>query len=527
MRIDRRQLLRAQAALGLLGVAGCSAGGSARELKTLRFAVQLVDMTRVHSNPWPTSYNLVNPVLDCLCTVDPNGLVKGALAERWEVSEDLLSWTFHLRRGVPWRKGGFVTADQVLWNWRRWVDPAVGSAYMGPVRNYMMNVEPARPGPNGTTIPARWTPWDANLFEKIDDYTVRVNLKAPAVTVAEDLFTASSFICDPEEEGVYAPGCNGTGPFTLESYRVHDQTTFVSHDKSWRGRPKLDRFQIVDVGGDYAAAAAALVSRQIHSVLTLPAENALAFENSREVNLVSAPSAQSYVCRMQCDHKPFDDPRVRKAMRLAVDCRRANLLVQGKRGSIAEHHHVSPTQPDYPSLPPFPYDPVEARRLLAEAGYPDGFSTTINCNASTPGYVKLGQVLSEMWAAIGVRCAIQVVTADSYTANWREYPLSITLWTHRPAGVMTLALSYRTGAPWNESHYSNPEFDRLIDEAQTVLDPVQRREVMGRACALLQEDGPLVQPIWSPSVLAVLPLVGGLTPHPMSYYPAEHLSFDA
>jgi peptide/nickel transport system substrate-binding protein len=518
--LDRRQVMRLAGLLGLGAAAGCAPGPAADRGKTLRFASEIIDMGNIHSNPWPNSATLVNPVLDYLCVVDAQGVTRGALAERWTVSPDLRSWTFHLRQGVRWRKGRPLTADDVLWNWRRWVDPAIGSAYMGGVMSYMMNVAPARKGPDGD-IPARWTPWDANLFEKVDDHTIRLNLKAPAVTVAEDLFTASSLICDPEEGGIFQVGCNGTGPFELAEYGVNDKAVYLAHDRSWRGRPGLDRLELVDVGHDFAAVSAALVSNQIQGVTNLEVENARIFDKNPDIRLYAAPSANTFLARMHCDIKPFDDPRVRKALRLAIDAPRAVSLVQGQVGSPAQHHHVSPSQPDCAPAAPPRRDLAEARRLLAEAGHPNGFTTTLNATTRYPIAIKTAQVLAEMWSQIGVRANIEPVTQEDYLVHWADYPLSITQWTHRPLAIMTLALSYRTGAPWNESRYSNPEVDALIDKAQLVLSSTQRREQIGRIQHLLQEDGPLIQPIWTPSIAAFRRTVGGAIPHPMGYYPAE------
>jgi peptide/nickel transport system substrate-binding protein len=524
--LDRRDMLKLSALLGLSGVAGCAPSRPALQGKTLRLAVDLFDMRNIHSNPWPTSVNIVHPVMDYLCVVDADGMTRGALMERWDVSPDLRTWTFHLRQGVRWRKGRLLTADDVLWNWRRWIDPAIGSAYMGSVMHYMMNVEPPRQGPNGP-IPAHWSPWDANLFEKIDDHTIRLNLKAPAISVPEDLFTASSLIADPEEGGFFQAGCNGTGPFELLHYRVNDTALYAAHDKSWRGRPHIDRLELADTGGDYSAVSAALVSKQIQGVIPLPLEEAAVFKASPDIRLYPAASANTYLARMHCDLKPFDDARVRRAMRLAVDAPRALSLVQGQMGGAGEHHHVSPSQPDYAPMPLMRQDIPTARRLLAEAGYPKGFTTTIQCSSRYEPAVKTAQVLSEMWGLIGVDAKIQPVPNEVYLAHWRDFPLSITNWTHRPLAIMTLALSYRTGAPWNESNYSNPKVDALIDEAQLVLDSKARRVQIGQIQTLLQEDGPLVQPIWTPVIGAFHRGVSGIKAHPMGFYPAEDFRLES
>jgi peptide/nickel transport system substrate-binding protein len=281
------------------------------------------------------------------------------------------------------------------------------------------------------------------------------------------------------------------------------------------------------VGVDQAVIAAALVSNQIQGVLTLSATNAAVFRDSPDIKLYAAESAFTELCRMHCDVKPFDDARVRRAMRLAVDPQRAVKLVLGDWGTPAQHTHVSPTHPDHGPVEPVAQDLAEARRLMAEAGLAKGFKTTLTATTASPAAMKLTQVLSEAWSRIGIQVAIQTLPNELYITHWRDFPLSITGWSHRPLAIMTLALTYRTGSLWNESRYSNPVVDALIDQAQLELDPVKRRGPVAQIQRLLQEDGPLVQPIWVPTTSAFHRSVSGVQPHPMGYYPSEHLGFHA
>jgi peptide/nickel transport system substrate-binding protein len=484
-------------------------------------ATRLLDVRDIHSNAFPESFNTVNPVLDFLCVVDPTGVARGALAERWTVSEDLRSWTFHLRQDVRWRKGERLTADHVLWNWRRWIDPKVGSGYLGSVLGYMMTRE-SRTDARGRATET-WRPWDANLFEKLDDHTIRLNLKRPAVTVAEDLFTSSTLIGHPRDEGQFQPGCDGTGPFEAVEYRVDDHAVYQAVAGSWRGSAKVDRLEYVDVGSDHSALIAALFSKQIQGLLNVSLEVASVVSQDPNLKLLSAPSAMTYMARVHCDVKPFDDPRVRKAMRLAVNPQRVLELAQGGQGLVGNHDHVCPIQPDFAATPPMRQDIPRARRLLKEAGLPNGFHTKITANAGEPVSPKTAQVLTEMWRQIGIETKIELVPNQVYVAFWKDFPLSISPWSHRPLAIMQMGLSYRTGATWNESHYSNHQVDSLIDEAQRVLDPVQRSKYIGLIQQILHEDGPLVQPMWAPTIAAFHKDIGGVSAHPMAYYPVEYL----
>jgi peptide/nickel transport system substrate-binding protein len=106
-------------------------------------------------------------------------------------------------------------------------------------------------------------------------------------------------------------------------------------------------------------------------------------------------------------------------------------------------------------------------------------------------------------------------------------PLGSTLWEHRPLGVMLLALAYRTGVPWNETHFSDPEFDRLLIQAEGIRDPKERQTIIAQLEKIMQEDGPLVQPVWNSMVTFYDKRVQGYRPHPTTYIFGNELAIEA
>src|SRR2546426_953924 len=186
-------------------------------------------------------------------------------------------------------------------------------------------------------------------------------------------------------------------------------------------------------------------------------------------------------------------------------------------GQVGEHHHVSPVHPEYAKLPMFQRDVAKAKKLLAEAGYPSGIDTEINCRPQ-PGWEYLAvQAMVEQWKEAGIRVKINVMPSTQYWEVWTKVPFGFTTWAHRPLGVMSLALAYRTGVPWNESKYSNPEFDRLLSLAEGTIDVAARREVMAQLERILQDDGPIVQPVWRAIFTFHDKRVQGFKAHPTLY----------
>jgi len=232
------------------------------------------------------------------------------------------------------------------------------------------------------------------------------------------------------------------------------------------------------------------------------------------------------VARMQMIHKQWEDPRVRKAMRLALDTGKLLQIAHLGLGLPGEHHHVAPVHPEYAKGHATKQDIEGAKKLLADAGYPGGFETEIFCKQDPDWEPIAVQAMVEQWKQIGVRVKINVLPSAQYWDIWDKEtaPFAFTPWTHRPLGVMTMALAYRTGVPWNESKYSNPKLDDLITKAEGLVDIEQRREVMAAIEELMNEEGPVCIPLWRAVFTAVNERVRGYKAHPTSYIFCEQWS---
>ncbi|MBB2201833.1 ABC transporter substrate-binding protein [Gluconacetobacter tumulisoli] len=521
--VPRRAFLRTATALGLsasaagrfAGIAAASAPSPARRGGTLRLQIPIWDISHPATFEWFNLSQMVSAVCDWACVLGSDGMLHGGLLESWSPSPDLRSWTFRVRPGVTWRDGRRLIAEDIVWNIRRWLDPAVGSPYIGAVASYLTR-----------QVDGHVVPWDANWIEAPDDLTVRLNLLRPHVTVAEDLYNQCTLILDPHEDGVFAAGSNGTGPFDMTTLLVGERSVVRARAGSWRGTPHLDEVHFIDLGDDRGSWAAAMVSDQVDGLYELGFDQKILLDQVPGVKVYAAPSAQCGVARMQCDKKPFDDARVRRAMRMAVDPQRVLALAQGGAGMPGDHHHVCPIQPDYAPVPLVTWDPAAARRLLAEAGHEKGFETTLCCIDDAGPIMKSTTVMVEMWRDIGVTVNIQTYPQELYAEHWKEFPFAFTMWEHRPQGIMTLALGYRTGASWNESHYANPAFDLLVDQGMAEPDPVARRHITAQLEEIMHQDGPLVQATWVPHLTSFSIRVRNYRPHPMGYIAIEELSLD-
>ena len=283
----------------------------------------------------------------------------------------------------------------------------------------------------------------------------------------------------------------------------------------------------LDLGDEPSAVLGALASKQIHGMNQGDITTLTAMQSMSHVEIYTVPTAQTGVARMRLGNAPWDDPRVRKAMRLAVDTKAVSDIVYGDVGTPAEHHHVCPIHPEYCKLPEMTRDPAAAKALLAEAGHAGGIDVEIAGKTSPKWELDAVQVMKQQWAEAGIRVTINPMPSAQYWEVWDKVPFGFTSWTHRPLGVMVLGLAYRSGVPWNEAAYANPKFDELLVKASGILDADARREVICEIETLMQEDGPIVQPLWRGSFSGWDKRVKGFAQHPTTYMFVNELWIDA
>jgi peptide/nickel transport system substrate-binding protein len=538
--VGRREFLRTATLLGLsasaaYGIAGkitgepfvASAATQMPKGGTLRIAMPIQEIAHPHGQAWPQTSNIVRQVAEYLTKTDQHNVTHPYLLERWEPSEDLRTWTLQLRKGIKWRKGRDFTADDVVWNLKHVLDPNTGSSVLGLMKSYMLkDIDTGKKDAKGKPVITTEL-WDANAIEKLDDHTIRLNAQVPQLAIPEHLFHYPLYMLDPEENGTFGVGSNGTGPFELVEHEVKRRSTLKAQKHYWGEGPYLDTLQFVDLGEDPAANLAALSTKQVDGLYQAELSLVTTLRALKHVIMYQVPTAQTAIVRMMVTQKPFDDPRVRQALRFATNPEDIRKISLGDLGLAAEHHHVSPVEPDYAGLPAFKHDVEKAKQLLAEAGYANGIDLELVC-PNSPQWQSISiQALVQQWKGAGIRTKISIVPAAEYWNVWDKIPLGSTLWEHRPLGVMLLALAYRTGVPWNETHFSNSDFDRLLTEAEGILDTEKRREVMAKLEKILQDDGPLVQPFWNSMVTFYDKRVKGFRPHPTTYIFGNELAIES
>jgi peptide/nickel transport system substrate-binding protein len=535
-RISRREFIRQSTLLGLSAGAAYMWAGKitgqpiaapalAQDMPkggVLRIAMRIPKIDSPHTYSWVFDSNIMRQVCGYLTRTGVDNVTRPDLVSRWEASDDLKTWTFTMS-GRKWRKTGEpFTAEHAAWNIKHCLDPATGSSVAGLMEGYMLNkVDTGTKDEKGDPVMTTEL-WDANAIEVKDAETLVLNLKEPQVAVPEHFFHYPFGMVDPAENGVFGVGSNGTEAFDLVELEVGRKAILKKHPE---GKAYLDEIHFIDLGDNASAVAAAISSKQVDGIYEGNIEQVNLFTQMEHLVRYDAVSADTGVARMQ-PVKPFDDPRVRKAVRLATDQSKTLEIAHSGIGSVAEHHHVCPVHPDYKKLEPMSRNVEEAKRLLNEAGYPDGIDVEIACRPDPTWEVTAVEAMVEQWKEAGIRTRINVLPSAKYWEVWTEVPFGFTSWVHRPLGFMVLALAYRSGVPWNESRYSNEEFDGILTKAEGTLDLEARRELIGQLEEILQEDGPIAQPIWRGLYSVYDKRVKGFQMHPTRYIFGDEIAVE-
>ena len=385
------------------------------------------------------------------------------LAVSWSANADATEWTFKLRPNVKFHNGQALTADDVVYSFRRIQDPKLDS----PVRSVIAIVD---------------------AIDAIDALTVKMKLKSSFADLPL-ILTDYRLMIIPKDSGdtIKTTGI-GTGPFKLEKFEPRGVTVLKANRDYFEGAPLVETMEIIAIP-DAQARMQALLGGQIDMLPGITQQQRALFERSGKHKVQEVVTGNWRGVVFRTDVKPFDDARVRKAIRLAVDRKMVRDLAAGPNGGVLGCDTPLNPRDQYRLDKTCAPDIAAAKKLLADAGLANGFEFELHTSTVESVWPSIAEAVQQQLAPLGIKVKIVSVPSDGYWSQiWLKKDVTMTRWNDRVAdGILNEV--YRSGAKWNESHFKDPKFDSILDAARKELDFEKRRALYLQAQEYLWENG--------------------------------------
>lgn len=481
----------AATAYAMMGLpAPARAAGSPQMGGTVRIQQEIVAMRDPRKFDFNSLATFTRGWLEYLVRYNSDGSFTPVLLDSWEISDDARTYTLNLRQGVTWNNGDPFTAQDVAFNIERFCDStAEGNAMAGKLR-VMIDADSGK--------------LRDGVVELVDSHTLRLNLPNPDISLIAGFSDYPAAIVPRGfDEATMLDNPVGTGPYLPEHYEVGQSAALVRNTgHAWWNAGNgawMDRIEMIDFGTDPTAHFAGAEADEFDVTYDTEGDFLDAFDSLEGWSRHTVTTAATVLAR--CNQltevdgvRPYADVRVRRALAMAVNNAAVLALAYNGHGAPAENHHVSPVHPDYADIGKPVYDPAAARALMDETDMADFEHDLASLDAAF--WQSTGDAIGGMIRDAGIKVKRSVYPSNTFWNNWATYPFSVTNWNHRPLGIQTLALAYRSGEAWNETGFANAEFDALVEQALATADLGARRAIMARLQQIMVDEAVIIQPYW-------------------------------
>ncbi len=453
-------------------------------------------------NPWLSAAAdtkaVMGNVFEGLLSYDETGKLIPALAESWQVSEDGLSYTFNLREGVTYHNGDQFDAADVVYS----IETLAGLTGSDPLSSRFNNVK---------------------SVEAVDQKTVKINLNERNAAFLAACIEVILPVGYEQQDSKPV----GTGPFMFESYEPGQKVVLTKNENYWNP----DRIAQIDKAEFYiitdpTAVVNGLKSGQIDFADIDPKNVALV---EQDFNILASPQNMVQLMALNSERKPFGDIRVRQAINYAVNKDELIAAVANGYGSKIETN-MSPIMAEYynTAIAAHSQDIEKAKALLAEAGYKDGFSTSITVPSNYKFHVDTAQVIANQLLQIGVKAEIKQVEWGVWLDEvYKQFNYDMTI--IGLAGKLDphqVLVRYQSDYKRNFMRFSNADYDAKIAEAIVEIDPVKRAQLYRECQALLADNAAAVYIMDPNLVVAMRKDMTGFKFYPLRFLDMTSIKFE-
>ncbi|MFN7171716.1 MAG: ABC transporter substrate-binding protein [Fimbriimonadaceae bacterium] len=511
-----------------LAIAGCGQGGfseraSAGKENVFRYPIvanpTTLDPGLVQDGD---TNDMLQQVFEGLVRWNVNNEIEGALAESWEIDDAGRVYTFTIREGATFSNGDPVTAEDFKWTIERNTNPSVNSS---TAANYLTDIV-------GVEEKLRGEAEEVAGVEVVAPNKIQITIKEPAMFFLGKMSYPVSWVLNPrivpENEGITRiDQMIGTGPFVVESYQPNQIVVLKANQEYWDGAPSIEAIERpvtpdpVTRLNKFRTGEFDLVPLERQDITAVQKDPVLA----SQLKFYDRPAIW-YIGMNQDAYEPFKDRRVRRAFAMAID---RSYIVDTILGGINQEAKgiVPPGVPGHQESPDtIEFNPEEAQRLLAEAGYPNGQGLPpfeLSFREARPDIRIVAEAVStQLKKNLGVDARLQTMEWGAYLNRWNrgEIPFFHMRWMADyldPQNFLSLMLM--TDGPENKIGYSNAEFDRLCAEADRSMDMAFRLSNYNRAENIVLQDAPWIPIYFQRDAELVSPRVQGIRDSLLGHLP--------
>lgn len=436
----------------------------------------------------PVAFNVNHQWGDTIVNVLPDGSIEPRLAESFAPNEDGTVWTFKIRSGVKFHDGSDMTVEDVVATFKRHSDENAKSGAYG-VMQAITDIKA-----EGDSVVVTLATGNADLPYLLADYHLLVQPKGG--------------VDDPNK-------AIGTGPYKVVSAEPGVRYVFEKFAEDWdttRGHYDGVEFLIIN---DSTARTAALQSGQVHMINRVDPKVAKLLARAPGVSVTNVSGRGHYVFIMHCNTAPFDNKDLRLALKYAINRQELVDKILDGFGSVGNDIPINKAYPLFDeTLPQREFSLEKAAEHYKASGHDGSPIELIVADGAFPGAVDAAALFQASAKAAGIPLEIKRVPDDGYWSDvWNVKPFCASYWGGRPVQDQMYSTAYVSTADWNDTKFSNKEFDDLVLQARSETDLAKRKELYSKIAKILWEEGGVICPMFNDWVEAHSEAIAGWLPN--------------